>query len=590
MSTLDQAVQNSGNEAAQNSESNLIRNSAVVGASLLGADAGDIKSGMSAVNAGKDFLENIGGIENLSADKVLGAITDPSGAGIQQIASMLGLTFTTSKITMDFAPTRAYQPKPAAIGTVTLNGGATAIASVSLDSGGYGYFEDPTITVSGGGAILSANLSNGVISSISIVDSGSYSGTPPTVTISAPAFDSDAYTFSTPSVITNNSTGSLISLILAITGLGRRILSGDLTGWNNILHATADAAGVSGISDTVTGAFNTFKNGPQGLLDSLTNLASDLQFNASAADLLDTYAQSILNGQPTIDFSNTTGLLGGILGQTTEEAQQTLDAWRQAGTLEDNLRDQIAAINSRINNAISNTVPGVGAGQQEANRNNPNRTTETLTPETLVTITESIASQLDTSQSVFNTPIELGAAANSWGQADYVFTTINSEEELKAEMVSFDKDEINRCIVHWTDSFVNADLDAHDIDAAHKDLGHDGILYHYIIKRNGVLQRGRPPELFSNTAELIPDLRSLSIAFVGGYNCPTGTPDPERFRTVRSLTRTQFNTFETFVRALKTKYPGMRILGHNAIDVNQPDPGFDVEEYCNNLLNRGAIS
>ena len=96
-------------------------------------------------------------------------------------------------------------------------------------------------------------------------------------------------------------------------------------------------------------------------------------------------------------------------------------------------------------------------------------------------------------------------------------------EELVAEMRNTSRD-ITEFVVHWTETFKNQNLTAEDIHEWHIDKGYTGIGYHYIITRDGKLQRGRPLNLIGDHApEFNHNQFSIGIAFVGGFNCSTNT-------------------------------------------------------------------
>ena len=140
--------------------------------------------------------------------------------------------------------------------------------------------------------------------------------------------------------------------------------------------------------------------------------------------------------------------------------------------------------------------------------------------------------------------------------------------------------EVTEVVVHWTETHTNKNIGSEEINRYHVGLGIDGIGYHYVIRRDGSLQRGRPVNIKGQHAPINNhDVRSISIAFVGGYNIPTGTPNPEQFLSAQSLTRSQFNTFDHFCRAFYNVFPGGQIVGHNDIDTDEIDPGFDVIDY-----------
>jgi hypothetical protein len=197
------------------------------------------------------------------------------------------------------------------------------------------------------------------------------------------------------------------------------------------------------------------------------------------------------------------------------------------------------------------------------------------------TITTATAPELE--DIVFAEPYVIGSFEKEWdnGEGDPYFPYISSLEELQAELRNIDR-EVTEVVVHWTETHTNKNIGSEEINRYHVGLGLDGIGYHYVIRRDGSLQRGRPVNIQGQHAPTNNhDERSIAIVFVGGYNVPTGTPNPEQFLSVQSLTRSQFNTFDHFCRAFYNVFPGAQIVGHNDIDTDEIDPGFDVIDYVN---------
>ena len=88
----------------------------------------------------------------------------------------------------------------------------------------------------------------------------------------------------------------------------------------------------------------------------------------------------------------------------------------------------------------------------------------------------------------------LPVSTNKWdgrNSDDDVFTYIASVEELDAEFTNVNRD-VTEVVVHATDTHTNKDIGSIEINNIQIDLGHDGIGYHYVIRRDGRLQRGRP--------------------------------------------------------------------------------------------------
>lgn len=186
------------------------------------------------------------------------------------------------------------------------------------------------------------------------------------------------------------------------------------------------------------------------------------------------------------------------------------------------------------------------------------------------------------SEFVFEEPYVIGSYQKQWknGEGDPVFPYISSTEEMQAEFKNITR-EVTEVVVHWTETPTNKNIGSEELNKIHLESGLKGIGYHYVIRRDGSLQRGRPVNIQGEHALVNNhDERSIGVVFVGGINVPSGTPNLENFVSVQSLTRSQFNTFDHFCRGFYSRFPGGQILGHNDIDPVENDPGFNVREYA----------
>ena len=161
----------------------------------------------------------------------------------------------------------------------------------------------------------------------------------------------------------------------------------------------------------------------------------------------------------------------------------------------------------------------------------------------------------------------------------YRFDVVGTKEELISELRNSSRN-ITEFVVHWTETFKNQNLTAENIHEWHVDKGYTGIGYHYIIQRDGKLQRGRPLNLIGDHApEFNHNQYSIGIAFVGGFNCSTLTKNPNRFLSSESFTQSQWTTFGMFCEAFYTVLPAGQAWGHNNVSNLNTDPGFDVPGY-----------
>lgn len=197
-------------------------------------------------------------------------------------------------------------------------------------------------------------------------------------------------------------------------------------------------------------------------------------------------------------------------------------------------------------------------------------------------------------------PIDQSAKWSGRNNPDDMFTMISSVEELDAEFQNIYRD-ITEIVIHATETYTNKDLGAVEINNLQVELGHEGIGYHYVIRRDGRLQRGRPVNRIGEHASTNGhDTYSIGIAMVGGLNVSSGENNATDYRSSQSFTREQFTTLEKFVNSYYRRYPGGQVFGHNDIDAQELDPYFDVQDYVESVfrkknttlepLNRGPLS
>lgn len=204
--------------------------------------------------------------------------------------------------------------------------------------------------------------------------------------------------------------------------------------------------------------------------------------------------------------------------------------------------------------------------------------------------------ELDGNWSGNDTPVRLpgtaSAAPSSSGSSPttgnaYSFTFISSKEELEAELRSATR-EITEVVIHWTGNYIDQPhIGADDVHQWHLDRGWSGCGYHYIIKRDGTIQRGRPINIQGAHANNLGHNRySIGISHVAGYNCASGTSNPNRFISAESISDAQWKAQKDFLEVFYRVFPGGQVLGHNQTDTIKIDPGFDVDAYILNTFNK----
>lgn len=126
--------------------------------------------------------------------------------------------------------------------------------------------------------------------------------------------------------------------------------------------------------------------------------------------------------------------------------------------------------------------------------------------------------------------------------------------------------EINRIIIHCSATPAGMDIGRDEIDQWHRERGWNGIGYHYVIRRNGDIEFGRPEyEVGAHTRGYNED--SIGICLVGGKDTFDYTAD-------------QIAELVGLVENLEERYPDATIHGHNEFSAKLC-PRFDVAAFFN---------
>lgn len=99
--------------------------------------------------------------------------------------------------------------------------------------------------------------------------------------------------------------------------------------------------------------------------------------------------------------------------------------------------------------------------------------------------------------------------------------------------------------------------------------------YHFVIKRDGIVEDGRPIDVIGSHCRGV-NYKSIGICLVGGVN---SKKEPEN-----NFTTEQFNSLKSLLLDIRKKYPEVEILGHNEFST-KACPSFNVEEYINAEFN-----
>jgi N-acetylmuramoyl-L-alanine amidase len=123
---------------------------------------------------------------------------------------------------------------------------------------------------------------------------------------------------------------------------------------------------------------------------------------------------------------------------------------------------------------------------------------------------------------------------------------------------------INTIVIHCSDTPDNKNISAKEIHEMHLKFGWNGIGYHKVICRNGVIQNGRPEYWIGAHAKGV-NQSSLGVCLIGRSQ----------------FSNEQFNSLKKIIIGWKSVYNISKILGHyEAVNTRKTCPNFDVKKWC----------
>lgn len=127
-------------------------------------------------------------------------------------------------------------------------------------------------------------------------------------------------------------------------------------------------------------------------------------------------------------------------------------------------------------------------------------------------------------------------------------------------------------VLHCSATPPDMEVNAKDIDRWHRQRGWLMIGYHFVIKRDGVVESGR--KLDAAGAHVAGfNHRSLGVCLVGGIK-DNKTKEPQN-----NFTGLQWAALRALLVELMGLFPGVKVVGHYELDSKKSCPSFDVREY-----------
>ncbi len=127
-------------------------------------------------------------------------------------------------------------------------------------------------------------------------------------------------------------------------------------------------------------------------------------------------------------------------------------------------------------------------------------------------------------------------------------------------------------VVHCAATPPSRDIGVAEIRAMHKQRGFNDVGYHYVIRRDGRIEKGRADTAMGAHASGFNSV-SLGICMVGGINAKGWSE--------QNFTTAQFDALRDLLKTLKARHAGAEILGHRDLS---PDKNRDGKVSRNEWL------
>lgn len=140
-------------------------------------------------------------------------------------------------------------------------------------------------------------------------------------------------------------------------------------------------------------------------------------------------------------------------------------------------------------------------------------------------------------------------------------------------MANFKKrSQTNRLVVHCSATRPSMDVGVRQIRQWHLAQGWLDVGYHYIIRRDGTVETGRPVDTVGSHVRNY-NADSVGICLVGGV------PENNVNGYEANFTNEQMASLADLLEQLQSTYPGATICGHHDLDSGKACPSFNVSKW-----------
>jgi len=159
------------------------------------------------------------------------------------------------------------------------------------------------------------------------------------------------------------------------------------------------------------------------------------------------------------------------------------------------------------------------------------------------------------------------------------YSVLNSVEEIQMEINASNRS-FETVVWHWSASYANQIVTARDIERTS-----GTVPYHYIIRKNGSVQRGTPLNEVASHGNADIDPKSISVLVIGGYKGLLGENSQLSGESVNGAQKIRINEI---MGAIYNVRPGIQMYGHGELDGNYStlEPGVNIGSLSKSKFNK----
>lgn len=129
---------------------------------------------------------------------------------------------------------------------------------------------------------------------------------------------------------------------------------------------------------------------------------------------------------------------------------------------------------------------------------------------------------------------------------------------------------VDTLIIHCAATPPDMNIGVKEIREWHKERGWADIGYHFVIRRDGTIEKGRPLDYIG--AHVKGHNRgSIGVCLVGGVD--------SAMKPRNNFTAPQWMSLDILIGQFLKEYPKGKIHGHNEFEKNKACPSFSVQKY-----------